>query len=58
MTRFTISTVGPCPRCGLLARHILIVDGRRYVEHNQITAGRCPIQPGEMVETGQPVEVP
>ena len=57
MNRYTITTYGPCCRCGQLARHILIQGARRYIVHTDQTTAPCPAQPGEMPEVGQPQEV-
>lgn len=57
MTRFTIRTFGPCSRCGDMAGHILVVDGRRVVVHSNTDIEPCPVRPGEMPESGKPVEV-
>jgi hypothetical protein len=57
VNRYTISTFGPCCRCGLMARHILEVDGRRVVVHLDPAVEPCPVRAGEMPETGKPREV-
>lgn len=57
MTQSKIPTYGPCSRCGQMARHILITDGRRVTVHNNLAAQPCPVQPDEMPEVGQPQEV-
>jgi hypothetical protein len=55
--RYTIATYGPCCRCGQMARHILIVGGRRVVVHDNPAITPCPVRPGEMLEAGEPKEV-
>jgi hypothetical protein len=57
VTRYTISTFGPCCRRGLMAQHILIADGRRVVVHLDLALEPCPVRAGEMPETGNPREV-
>jgi len=54
MSRHTISTFGPCCRCGLMARHILVVGDRRVIVHNDTSSAPCPVRPGEMPEVGKP----